>query len=117
MSPHAANDVGSAEYHQPQHLPHHVTCWHTVLAMFSWVTNHLPRIGSLILGMRFKSQGEMSGEYCGCSNSSHPQRQSSCGTHSASCDLALSCRIIALSTRSGRLSRTPRYTCRTRKSL
>ncbi|PRD31938.1 UNVERIFIED_CONTAM: hypothetical protein NCL1_21981 [Trichonephila clavipes] len=24
LSPHATNDVGGAEYHQPQHLPHHV---------------------------------------------------------------------------------------------
>ncbi|GFV91796.1 hypothetical protein TNCV_2974681 [Trichonephila clavipes] len=40
--------------------------------MSSRVTNHLPRIGSLILGMRSKSQGEISGEYGGWSNSSHP---------------------------------------------
>ncbi|PRD29448.1 UNVERIFIED_CONTAM: hypothetical protein NCL1_29390 [Trichonephila clavipes] len=36
----------------------------------------------LNLGTRSKSQGEMSGEYGGCSNSSHPQRRSRCRTHS-----------------------------------
>ncbi|GFV13502.1 hypothetical protein TNCV_3184991 [Trichonephila clavipes] len=90
------------------------TCWGTALAMSSRVANRLPRIGSVILGMRSKSQGEMSGRVRWCSYSSHPQRQSSCRTHSALCGLALPCRNIALSTRSGRLSRTPRRTCRTR---
>ncbi|GFR01068.1 hypothetical protein TNCT_1481 [Trichonephila clavata] len=32
--------------------------------------------------MRSKSLGEMSGEYGGCSSSSHPQRWSSCRTNS-----------------------------------
>ncbi|GFU26495.1 uncharacterized protein TNCV_2463391 [Trichonephila clavipes] len=41
------------------------TCWGTALAMSSRVANRLPRIGSVILGMRSKSQGEMSGEYGG----------------------------------------------------
>ncbi|GFW20437.1 hypothetical protein TNCV_4547041 [Trichonephila clavipes] len=39
--------------------------------MSSRIANRLPRIGSLILGIRSKSQGEMSGEYGGSSNSSH----------------------------------------------
>ncbi|GFS48110.1 hypothetical protein TNCV_3600141 [Trichonephila clavipes] len=39
--------------------------------MPSRVAIYLPRIGSLILGMRTKSQGKMSGEYGGCYNSSH----------------------------------------------
>ncbi|GFR28497.1 hypothetical protein TNCT_204801 [Trichonephila clavata] len=49
--------------------------------MSSRVANRLPRIGSLILGIRSNSQGEMSGRYGGCSNSSHPQRRIStlCG--------------------------------------
>ncbi|GFQ73676.1 hypothetical protein TNCT_366361 [Trichonephila clavata] len=62
----------------------------------------LPRIGSLILGMISKSQGEMYGGWC--SKSSHPQRRSSCYPHSALCDLALSCRMFAQSTRSERIS-------------
>ncbi|GFV29974.1 uncharacterized protein TNCV_3100511 [Trichonephila clavipes] len=33
-----------------------VTCWRTALEMSSRVANHLPCIGSLILGMRSKSQ-------------------------------------------------------------
>ncbi|GFW01103.1 hypothetical protein TNCV_1763411 [Trichonephila clavipes] len=85
--------------------------------MSSRVANHLPRIGFIILGRRSKSQGKMSGEYGGCSNSSHPQRQNSCRTHSALCGLELLCRNIALSTIPGRLFRMPRRTCRTRKSL
>ncbi|GFT67518.1 hypothetical protein TNCV_2361201 [Trichonephila clavipes] len=40
-----------------------ITCWCPALAMSSRVENHLPRIGSVSLGMRSKSQGEMSGEY------------------------------------------------------
>ncbi|GFU80568.1 hypothetical protein TNCV_534421 [Trichonephila clavipes] len=62
MSPHAANDVGGAEYHQESAFApscmNQVTCWRTALAMSSRVANRLPRIGSLILGMRSKSQGE-----------------------------------------------------------
>ncbi|GFV90840.1 hypothetical protein TNCV_2324091 [Trichonephila clavipes] len=72
--------------------------------MSSRVANRLPRIGSLILGMRLKSQDEMSGEYGGFSNSSHPQLRSSCPIHGALCGIAYSCRITALSTRYGRLS-------------
>ncbi|GFV94953.1 hypothetical protein TNCV_1029511 [Trichonephila clavipes] len=85
--------------------------------MSSRVANRLPRIGSLMLGMRSKSQSKVSGEYGGCSNSSHLQSQSSCHTHSALHGLAFPCRNIALSTRSGRLSRMRRCTCRTKKSL
>ncbi|GFW06970.1 hypothetical protein TNCV_3691661 [Trichonephila clavipes] len=84
--------------------------------MSSHVANRLPRIGSVILIIRSKSQGKMLGDCGGSSNSSHPQRHNSCRTHSALYGLALSCRNIALSTRSGRLSRLPRHTCRTRKS-
>ncbi|GFW55692.1 hypothetical protein TNCV_120761 [Trichonephila clavipes] len=40
----------------------------------------------------------MLGEYGRCSNSSNPQRRSSCRIHSAFCGLALSSRIIPLST-------------------
>ncbi|GFY24330.1 hypothetical protein TNCV_1013791 [Trichonephila clavipes] len=39
--------------------------WRTALVMSSRVSNRLPRIGSLILGMRSKSQDEISGEYDG----------------------------------------------------
>ncbi|GFW16773.1 hypothetical protein TNCV_1551251 [Trichonephila clavipes] len=41
------------------------------------------------LNLGKESQGEMSREYSGCSNSSLPQRRSSCHTHSALCGLAL----------------------------
>ncbi|GFW30073.1 hypothetical protein TNCV_1696881 [Trichonephila clavipes] len=85
--------------------------------MSSHVENPLPRIGSLILGMRSKSQGKMSREYGRCFIFSHPQRRSSCSTQSALCGLALSGRIIALPTISGRLSRMPRRTYHTRTSL
>ena len=66
-----------------------VICWRTALAMSSLVANHLPHSGPLIFGMRLKSQSEMLGEYGVCSNSSQPQRCSSCSTHSA---LVLHCR-------------------------
>ncbi|GFV59815.1 hypothetical protein TNCV_4739431 [Trichonephila clavipes] len=85
--------------------------------MSSRVANRLPRIGFVILGIRSESQGEMSEEYGGCSNFSLSQRQSSCRIHSDLCVLALSCSNISLSTRSGRLSRMPRCTYRTRESL
>ncbi|GFU72483.1 hypothetical protein TNCV_3075451 [Trichonephila clavipes] len=68
--------------------------------MSSRVANHLPHIDPLIWGMRSKSQGEMSGEYGRCSKSPHPQRRISCSTDSALCDLALSYRVITLSSRS-----------------
>ena len=97
----------------------HVTCWRTSLAMSSHVANLLPRSTSLNLRMWSKLQGEVSGEYGGCSNYFHPQRanRSSCRTHSALFGLALLYRIIALSTRFECLSRTPPRTYRTRKSL
>ncbi|GFR05859.1 hypothetical protein TNCT_528121 [Trichonephila clavata] len=85
--------------------------------MSSRVANRLLRIDSLILGMRSKSQVKCQGEYGGCFNSSHPQRWSSCRTHSALWGVALSCRIIALSPISESLFLTPRHTYRTRKSL
>ncbi|GFW56608.1 hypothetical protein TNCV_1863181 [Trichonephila clavipes] len=57
--------------------------------MSSFVAYRLPRIGPLILGLRTKSLGKMSREYGGCSKSSHPQRRSSCRTHSAICGHAI----------------------------
>ncbi|GFQ75219.1 hypothetical protein TNCT_193401 [Trichonephila clavata] len=49
-------------------------------SMSSRVANRLPRIGSLILGIRSNSQAKCR-EVWGCSNSSHPQRRIStlCG--------------------------------------
>ncbi|GFU00763.1 hypothetical protein TNCV_4819171 [Trichonephila clavipes] len=91
------------------------SCW-TALAMSSRVANHLPCIGSLILGMRSKSQGEQS-----FTNSSHPQRRVA-AVHTLlyvifhycagllHCPQDEKCRM-------GRLSRTLCRTCRTRKSL
>ncbi|GFQ83401.1 uncharacterized protein TNCT_323731 [Trichonephila clavata] len=87
------------------------------ISMSSSVANRLPRNGSLNLGMRSKSQGEVSGEWGGCSNSSHHEHRSSCRAHSVLCCFALSCRIIALSPRSVHLPRTPRRTYTTKKSL
>ncbi|GFY10465.1 uncharacterized protein TNCV_1463541 [Trichonephila clavipes] len=57
--------------------------------MSSRIANLLPRIGSLILRMRSKSQGEMSGEYGGCSNSFHSRRRSNCRIHSTLCGIVV----------------------------
>ena len=62
------------------------------------VANCLQRGGSLILRMRLKSQGEKSGEYGGCSYSSHPQRHSSCPSHFVLCGLALFCTVHKIQT-------------------
>ncbi|GFX81521.1 hypothetical protein TNCV_4509271 [Trichonephila clavipes] len=83
--------------------------------MSSRVANLIPRIGSLILGMSQSQRVKCRVSTVGTPILSIPN-VGVAAIHTL-LYVAMSGRIIALSTRSGRVSLTPHCTCRTRKSL